>query len=80
MLRASGHTCEEAAGGFCAVEKVKATTARGAGCMLISYTILTDFVMPNVNGPKVSGPSKAILLPTHFQGNWENYGKRCELF
>lgn len=80
MLRASGHTCEEAAEGLCAVKNMKATTARGAGWMLICYAILMDFVMPNMNGPKVSGPSKAIILPTHFQGNWDNYGKRCELF
>jgi CheY-like chemotaxis protein len=72
MLRASGHTCEEAAEGLCAVEKVMATTAHGTGWMPISYPVLMNFVMPNVNGPKVSGPSKAILLPTHFQGNWKN--------
>jgi signal transduction histidine kinase/CheY-like chemotaxis protein len=52
LLRASGHTCEEASDGLCAVEKVKARIARGVGGGASTYdAILMDFVMPNMDGP-----------------------------
>ena len=51
LLRASGHTCEEAADGFCAVEKVKARMASASGGASTYDAILMDFVMPNMDGP-----------------------------
>ena len=51
LLCASGHTCEEAADGRYAVEKVKARMARGPGLTSSYDVILMDFVMPNMDGP-----------------------------
>jgi signal transduction histidine kinase len=51
LLRASGHTCEEASDGLSAVEKVRARMARGAGGTSSYDAILMDFVMPNMDGP-----------------------------
>jgi signal transduction histidine kinase/CheY-like chemotaxis protein len=51
LLRASGHTCEEAADGRYAVEKVKARMASASGGASTYDAILMDFVMPNMDGP-----------------------------
>jgi signal transduction histidine kinase/CheY-like chemotaxis protein len=51
LLRASGHTCEEASDGRYAIDKVKARMARGAGGSSSYDVILMDFVMPNMDGP-----------------------------
>ena len=48
LLRASGHSCEEAVNGLCAVEKV---TARMSGVKLSYDAILMDFEMPIMDGP-----------------------------
>ena len=51
LLSASGHTCEVAADGLGAVEKVKARMACGVGGTPSYDAILMDFVMPNMDGP-----------------------------
>jgi signal transduction histidine kinase len=51
LLRASGHTCEEASDGRYAIEKVKARMASGAGGTSCYDVILMDFVMPHMDGP-----------------------------
>lgn len=48
VLKSSGYSCEEAADGLCAVDKVKSKMASKSG----NYdVILMDFVMPNMDGP-----------------------------